>query len=994
MSLAVPESTLTSEELARLALFDGELAAALDEALADADSDVDIGVFNVRDYGAVGDGVTDDKAAIQAAITAALAAGRGNQIVFPGGGTYRLASYIDINGADGLSITGTGSAIIEYPSDDTSLVASGIAVSDAMARSGFIVRNSTGVSFYGLTFQGGTNSQITTTNIGVGVYATSSSSMLMHRCIGRDGYHVFAQDGNDTDVGARIDGCQFYGCRGVLRTGNDALITGCYDEMPGNPDATGVGDAFTKSGSVVTLTDYAGKFESWMDQRYIVLSGSTTPGNNGAYKLTYISTTQVSYTNASGAEEAFTGKWWVPGGEKGSLGAGASAISVSGTTVTLTSAEAIFVAGDLNKAIRVAQATTDANDCTGRISEVVSSTQVKFDNPQAGATTEAYTGPFTVDGYDNVIDSGNTYGSTHGVYLFAGRRNVQVVNCTFKHRRTTCFKASGSSLPVTDLAMRGCVAIECGSLAVLGADDSQIHENFIIESNIAIDCATNRRGWSESVGVFILGARGVRVVNNSFHYSRNSIRSVDGSASLAGLYGIQATRYVEGASQPIEDVTIANNKFTVTPANTTSSAVLIAAIALADVGLLQRHGTGGSLTKSGNVMTLTAGSSLFSKELVGATLNLVNTTGSNDGSFVIASVPTSSTLTYVNAGGTGGGNNAGTWRIGAAGGKSAGACLVTGNTVLSAATTGVLSEGCVAPEINGNVFRGCEVLVQFEGDVSPSFRNNREIGRASDTAGIRFNGSGLGVSWPIVGGNVVTNNAIGPARGWGMHIGINGGTPVDYPLLGMCGRVLPSDGKEEVVIAYGSRHVDGDTITVDDGSGSVEVYTYKATGPTGNQFNDFAGLVALIAAQTGIDCTDYGTGFEDSAGSAANVTTYHLRIRAAAATANTDGTLVVTCSALYPTALVALPNNASPNTTVGGRGSGSAGPTADKIVIWSPLCSFDDCPVVIGDNAAAQAVLVSDGYRKLSQINGRDGGSNDLITTGTTAGTEQWRWRL
>ena len=58
-------------------------------------------VFNIRDYGAKGDGITDDAQAIQQAIDACSAAG-GGLVLVPSGSTYlagafNLKSFIDFH---------------------------------------------------------------------------------------------------------------------------------------------------------------------------------------------------------------------------------------------------------------------------------------------------------------------------------------------------------------------------------------------------------------------------------------------------------------------------------------------------------------------------------------------------------------------------------------------------------------------------------------------------------------------------------------------------------------------------------------------------------------------------------------------------------------------------------------------------------------------------------------------------------------------------------
>ena len=66
--------------------------------------------FSVRDHGAAGDGVTDDTAAIQAAMTAAANAG-GGVVEFPAG-TYLMSSAAALTGANDVHLVGPAATIL------------------------------------------------------------------------------------------------------------------------------------------------------------------------------------------------------------------------------------------------------------------------------------------------------------------------------------------------------------------------------------------------------------------------------------------------------------------------------------------------------------------------------------------------------------------------------------------------------------------------------------------------------------------------------------------------------------------------------------------------------------------------------------------------------------------------------------------------------------------------------------------------------------------
>lgn len=1159
---------------------------------------------SVVDYGAVGDGVTDDRAAFISTLAAAKTSGA--RMYLPPG-TYKLSKYIDFSGIKGLHVFGSGAKIL-YQSADVSLVGDGTAAAAENARSAFLVRYCSDMIFDGIIFQGNAvDTDITNNNLGNGIYATHCVGIEVRGCVNYFGSSLYVQDAltatngtgdqlavsgstvtltdsagsfkdghqhrfitiegctnqanngkfpmlgygsstsvtftnvdainetsafswsiDDNDRRTSVIGGHSYGCRQSMRGGNDMLIDGHTFELPNTRDELGLGDEISIVGTTCTLKDEASNITKKHIGRYIKIAGATSGGNNGLFLITGVTAqltsgtrvaALITYENASGVSELFTGSWWIQNGEKTGIGAGATAlhrttmvftadnttetftstahgmatgygpitvsnsggalptglsavtnywvinitadtfklatslanalaltnlsISTDGTgtqtlttnSIVLTSAASAFTANDVGKNVRIINPTSAANAGQFTITAYVSATQVVFEN--SVGVSETFAQGWSIDSYDRVGGSGAGFGSSHAIYVFAGRSGYKITNCTFRNIRTTAVKCSGSALPIIDLEVSHCTFVNCGAAVVWGADDSQQHSALSFHHNRVIDCGTGRDGWNDGAAIGIIGSRTVDVSHNKFWYTINHYASAYGGG-LGASAAISASRYVSGVSQPIESILIKGNEFAGDPSATDLSDILTSVIALNQIGIRTHYRTGGTLTKHGltftaanateiftsathgfetgsgpvrvsnsggalptglsagvdywviklstttfqlatsfanavaltnltisddgtgtqtlttNIMTLTDSSAGFSQQMVGRTIEFVNSANGNDVTgAIIRSSPTAATLTYFNTAGSSISSAAGTYRIFP--GKTAtfsntahagGVCRVNGNTFDNVCATSVTCTSCVGPDVYDNTYAFGSL--KFAGDVNPRVYNNREIASNSSGASIRFDS---GTSWPTCFNNIVTNTeALATTiSARDMGIGVDSSTVRDYPLLGVRGKLRPTNSYEEVVVAYGSLHVDGDVLLV-----GGATYTYKASAPGANQFNSVATLLALInTAGTGFTAEDYGTSFTSGA-----VTTTHIRIRKSAQTVDdTAGALKIRSQVLNPTALVLLRNQHTTSGFCYGRGGGSAGPVANKSVIWSPHAALTSTAVLVPENEAARAIM-------------------------------------
>ena len=217
--------------IANAATFNTPLGA-LDEAITNAQS----GVYNVLEYGATGDGLTNDTTTIQAAFTAVSAAGGG--IVYFPEGTYSVTGIAaTVNNPYGA---GTVTCGFKLASDTKVLLDAGatikVATNSSQFYSVFVLDGVSNVVIQGGTLEGDadTHTDSPAGEWGYGIWSLSSSNVLIHNVgvtkFHGDGIHIgYGEAGTGgSNVTIRDCICDDNVRNNISVTGGDnILVTGC-----------------------------------------------------------------------------------------------------------------------------------------------------------------------------------------------------------------------------------------------------------------------------------------------------------------------------------------------------------------------------------------------------------------------------------------------------------------------------------------------------------------------------------------------------------------------------------------------------------------------------------------------------------------------------------------------------------------------------------------------------------------------------------------------
>lgn len=235
--------------------------------------------INVKDYGALGDGTTDDSAAIQGAFDAAIP---GSFIVFPQSNTpYIVGSYISV-GVNNITIVGYGATI------------SGL--SDTVFRK-FMCVGRTGVVFDGLTIDGVYSS--TTLGIGDGsIYLQNSNDCTVRNCwfknIAQSG--VFIQGSSARN---KIENCKFTANFCAIFADDAGGSQTSKTIITGNHISDGLGSTATaySGGIKISGTGSATTFSGHVISNNVIVN----PGQMGIEIQTFVNDTAITGNTITGS---------------------------------------------------------------------------------------------------------------------------------------------------------------------------------------------------------------------------------------------------------------------------------------------------------------------------------------------------------------------------------------------------------------------------------------------------------------------------------------------------------------------------------------------------------------------------------------------------------------------------------------------------------------------------------------------------------------------